>query len=180
MQPLNMYSELCNPSMVYYHPLYLAVWHPILPIVHCIGKRVPFGTIFFFIYGISIIGTTILEPKTPRGPDEEPSPAQGSLFKLGEGAYLRLLLGAREVGALLCERLGVKRCALVCRPHPDSNSPPQVCCVCTLLYYFLLYSYSTLFYSFLLYSYSTLFYADLFYFSPFYFILLFSILLCLI
>ncbi|XP_029595257.1 uncharacterized protein LOC115178287 isoform X4 [Salmo trutta] len=71
-------------------------------------------------------GTTILEQKTPRGPDEEPSPAQGSLFKLGEGAYLRLLLGAREVGALLCERLGVKRCALVCRPHPDSNSPPQI------------------------------------------------------
>lgn len=34
MQPLNMYSELCNPSIVYYHPLYLAVWHPILPIVH--------------------------------------------------------------------------------------------------------------------------------------------------
>ncbi|XP_041725649.1 uncharacterized protein LOC121555864 isoform X2 [Coregonus clupeaformis] len=71
-------------------------------------------------------GTTILEPKTPRGPGEEPSPAQGSLFRLGEGAYLGLLLGARAVGALLCERLGVKRCALVCRPCPDSHSPPQI------------------------------------------------------
>ncbi|KAL1005635.1 hypothetical protein UPYG_G00061650 [Umbra pygmaea] len=66
-------------------------------------------------------GATILEPKTS---GENPSPAARSLFSLEEGAYLGLLLGARAVGDLLCERLGVKRCALVAGPH--SHSPPQI------------------------------------------------------
>ncbi|XP_010866048.2 uncharacterized protein LOC105008439 isoform X2 [Esox lucius] len=69
-------------------------------------------------------GTAVLEPKTPGHHGQ--GPGAGALFKLEEDAYLRLLLGARAVGALLCERLGVKRCALVSRPHGDSHSPPQV------------------------------------------------------
>ncbi|KAJ8001652.1 hypothetical protein DPEC_G00171690 [Dallia pectoralis] len=67
-------------------------------------------------------GTAVLEPKTLA----RHSAAPGALFRLEEDTYLGLLLGARAVGALLCERLGVKRCALVSRPHRDSHSPPQV------------------------------------------------------
>ncbi|XP_072319872.1 uncharacterized protein [Eucyclogobius newberryi] len=48
----------------------------------------------------------------------------GSVFQLAEEAYLSLLLGARAVARLLCERLGVHRCALVSRPQ--THRPPQV------------------------------------------------------
>lgn len=48
----------------------------------------------------------------------------GSVFHLGEPEYLSWLMGARAVAELLCDRLGVRRCALVSRPHRDR--PAQV------------------------------------------------------
>ncbi|KAL2087254.1 hypothetical protein ACEWY4_018313 [Coilia grayii] len=63
-------------------------------------------------------GTTVVTQKTTGGPS--------SLFQLPEQEFLSLLLGARIVGALLCERLGVRRCALLHRPDQTEQSPPQV------------------------------------------------------
>lgn len=64
-----------------------------------------------------IAGSVILEQRDPGSPG-------ASVFQLGEPAYLSMLLGARAVGALLCDRLGVRRCALVTRPQTDT--PAQV------------------------------------------------------
>lgn len=62
-------------------------------------------------------GSVILESSTP-------GTQGGSIFHLGEPEYLSWLLGARAVAELLCDRLGVRRCALVSRPHRDR--PAQV------------------------------------------------------
>ena len=62
-------------------------------------------------------GSVILERSTPDGPG-------GSIFHLEKQEFLSLLLGARAVSELLCERLGVRRCALVSRPSRDT--PAQV------------------------------------------------------
>ncbi|XP_076871871.1 uncharacterized protein LOC143522069 [Brachyhypopomus gauderio] len=56
-------------------------------------------------------GATVVTHNPSRGP--------GSLFHLPEDSFLGLLLGARVVGRLLCERLGVQRCALVHRPERE-------------------------------------------------------------
>ncbi|XP_074486965.1 uncharacterized protein LOC141765037 isoform X3 [Sebastes fasciatus] len=48
----------------------------------------------------------------------------GSIFHLEKQEYLTWLLGARAVAELLCDRLGVRRCALVSRPHGDR--PAQI------------------------------------------------------
>ncbi|KAM4750496.1 uncharacterized protein FYW61_003052 [Anableps anableps] len=53
-----------------------------------------------------------------------PGSAGGSIFHLSESDYLTWLLGARTVAELLCDRLGVRRCALVSRPHRDR--PAQI------------------------------------------------------
>lgn len=63
-------------------------------------------------------GTTVVTQKTSGGPS--------SLFDLPEQDYLSLLLGARLVGSLLCERLGVRRCALLHRPNQWEPGPPQL------------------------------------------------------
>ncbi|XP_034437476.1 uncharacterized protein LOC117759445 isoform X1 [Hippoglossus hippoglossus] len=63
-------------------------------------------------------GSVILESLSPGSPG-------GSIFHLQEPEYLSWLLGARAVSQLLCERLGVRRCALVSRPHRDR--PAQIC-----------------------------------------------------
>lgn len=64
-------------------------------------------------------GTTVVTPKSTGGPS--------SLFHLPEEDFLNLLLGARVVGALLCERLGVRRCALLHRPPSvEERGPPQL------------------------------------------------------
>ncbi|XP_017294174.1 uncharacterized protein LOC108249278 isoform X2 [Kryptolebias marmoratus] len=62
-------------------------------------------------------GSVILESSTPVSPG-------GSIFHLGQSEYLSWLLGARAVSELLCDRLGVRRCALVSRPHRDR--PAQI------------------------------------------------------
>ncbi|XP_061587483.1 uncharacterized protein LOC133452271 isoform X2 [Cololabis saira] len=62
-------------------------------------------------------GSVILESSTPGRPG-------GSIFHLEEPEYLSWLLGARAVAELLCDRLGVRRCALVSRPHADT--PAQI------------------------------------------------------
>ncbi|XP_008298895.1 uncharacterized protein LOC103371365 [Stegastes partitus] len=62
-------------------------------------------------------GSVILESSRPGSPG-------GSIFHLQEAEYLSWLLGARAVAELLCERLGVRRCALVSRPHKDR--PAQI------------------------------------------------------
>lgn len=62
-------------------------------------------------------GSVILESSTPGGPG-------GSIFHLNQSEYLSWLLGARTVAELLCDRLGVRRCALVSRPHRER--PAQV------------------------------------------------------
>ncbi|XP_030649211.1 uncharacterized protein LOC115829296 [Chanos chanos] len=54
-------------------------------------------------------GTTILTRKALSGPC--------SLFQLELPDFITMLLGARTVAHLLCERLGVLRCALVFMPH---------------------------------------------------------------
>uniref|UniRef100_UPI003AAE0B2B uncharacterized protein isoform X1 n=1 Tax=Centroberyx gerrardi TaxID=166262 RepID=UPI003AAE0B2B len=62
-------------------------------------------------------GSAVLERRTPGSPG-------GGVFDLEEREYLSMLMGARAVGELLCERLGVRRCALVTRPHRDT--PAQI------------------------------------------------------
>ena len=63
------------------------------------------------------LGSVILEQRAP-GSDG------ASIFQLAEPEYMSMLLGAQAVGALLCDRLGVRRCALVTRPQ--TNTPAQV------------------------------------------------------
>lgn len=62
-------------------------------------------------------GTAVLEQKHPGG-------HEGSIFHLGEKEYLGMLLGARTVAGLLCEKLSVRRCAMVTRPLRDR--PAQI------------------------------------------------------
>lgn len=62
-------------------------------------------------------GSVILESSSPGS-------AGGSIFHLGESECSTWLLGARTVAELLCDGLGVRRCALVSRPHRDR--PAQV------------------------------------------------------
>ncbi|KAM7394635.1 hypothetical protein PAMP_021423 [Pampus punctatissimus] len=62
-------------------------------------------------------GSVILERSTPGRPG-------GSIFHLEEPEYLSWLLGARSVAELLSDKLGVRRCALVARPHRDR--PAQI------------------------------------------------------
>ena len=63
------------------------------------------------------LGSVILEQRAP-GSDG------ASIFQLAEPEYMSMLLGAQAVGSLLCDRLGVRRCALVTRPQ--TNTPAQV------------------------------------------------------
>lgn len=56
-------------------------------------------------------GTTILTRKTLNGPN--------SIFQLTMPDYVAMLLAAQTVANLLCEKLGVYRCALLHRPQPD-------------------------------------------------------------
>ncbi|CAL8273005.1 unnamed protein product [Gadus morhua 'NCC'] len=51
---------------------------------------------------------------------------EASIFQLGEPEYLSMLLGARAVGALLCDRLGVRRCALVTRPQTNTQAQIRI------------------------------------------------------
>lgn len=62
-------------------------------------------------------GSVILERSTPGS-------LGGSIFHLEKQEFLSWLLGARAVTELLCDRLAVRRCALVSRPHRDR--PAQV------------------------------------------------------
>ncbi|XP_068455596.1 uncharacterized protein [Clinocottus analis] len=62
-------------------------------------------------------GSVVLECSAPSRPG-------GSVLQLEERDFLSWLLAAREVAGLLCERLGVRRCALVSRPHADR--PAQI------------------------------------------------------
>ncbi|XP_068178518.1 uncharacterized protein [Antennarius striatus] len=55
--------------------------------------------------------------------DPPGSPGVG-VFHLEKQEFCSMLLGARVVAELLCERLGVRRCALVSRPHRDR--PAQI------------------------------------------------------
>ena len=65
-------------------------------------------------------GSVILESIPPGRPG-------GSIFHLEKQQFLSWLLGARAVSELLCDRLAVRRCALVSRPHRDR--PAQVRCL---------------------------------------------------
>lgn len=61
-------------------------------------------------------GTTVLTRKVLNGPN--------SIFQLTVSDYVAMVLGAQTVANLLCEKLGVCRCALVHRPQPDK--PPLI------------------------------------------------------
>ncbi|KAK9535430.1 hypothetical protein VZT92_007813 [Zoarces viviparus] len=63
-----------------------------------------------------IPGSTILTRKTLSG--------ARSIFQLATPDFVAMLQGARAVSSLLCERLGVQRCALVFNPTPDQ--PAQI------------------------------------------------------
>ncbi|XP_031176501.2 uncharacterized protein LOC116065233 [Sander lucioperca] len=63
-----------------------------------------------------IPGSTILTRKTLSG--------ASSIFQLAPPDFVAMLQGARAVSSLLCERLGVQRCALVFNPTPDQ--PAQI------------------------------------------------------
>ncbi|XP_026989309.2 uncharacterized protein LOC113634498 [Tachysurus fulvidraco] len=63
-------------------------------------------------------GATIVTYNPPKTPN--------NLFHLSESFFLRLLLGARVVGDLLCKRLGVQRCALVHRPDCEHGTPANL------------------------------------------------------
>lgn len=69
-------------------------------------------------------GSVILESSPPGRPG-------GSIFHLEKQQFLSWLLGARAVSELLCDRLAVRRCALVSRPHRDR--PAQVRCLDRLI-----------------------------------------------
>uniref|UniRef100_UPI003AAD9B97 uncharacterized protein n=1 Tax=Centroberyx gerrardi TaxID=166262 RepID=UPI003AAD9B97 len=56
-------------------------------------------------------GATILTRKTLSGPS--------SIFQLAIPDFVSMLQGARAVSSLLCDRLGVQRCALVFNPTPN-------------------------------------------------------------
>lgn len=62
-------------------------------------------------------GSVILERSSPGN-------LGGSIFHLEKQEFLSWLLGARAVAELLCDKLAVRRCALVSRPHRDR--PTQV------------------------------------------------------
>ncbi|KAE8300512.1 hypothetical protein D5F01_LYC00653 [Larimichthys crocea] len=62
-------------------------------------------------------GSVILERNTPGS-------LGGSIFCLDKQEFLSWLMGARAVAELLCDRLAVRRCALVSRPHRDR--PAQI------------------------------------------------------
>ncbi|XP_076027876.1 uncharacterized protein LOC143017120 isoform X2 [Genypterus blacodes] len=62
-------------------------------------------------------GCTILESNTRTSPG-------GSIFHLDEQEYRTWMLAVRAVAALLCDSLGVRRCAMVTRPHTDQ--PAQI------------------------------------------------------
>ncbi|XP_053712706.1 uncharacterized protein LOC128754248 [Synchiropus splendidus] len=62
-------------------------------------------------------GSVVLESKAP-------GKCGGSIFHLEEPEYLSWLLGARAVSELLCDKLDVRRCAMVARPHQDG--PAQI------------------------------------------------------
>ncbi|KAL7378656.1 hypothetical protein ABVT39_016890 [Epinephelus coioides] len=61
-----------------------------------------------------IPGSTILTRKALSG--------ARSIFKLATTDFVVMLQGARAVSSLLCERLGVQRCALVFHPTPDQSA----------------------------------------------------------
>lgn len=63
-----------------------------------------------------ISGTTILTRKALSGAN--------SIFQLATADFVAMLRGARAVSNLLCERLGVQRCALVF--YPTSDHPAQI------------------------------------------------------
>ncbi|XP_070703972.1 uncharacterized protein [Pempheris klunzingeri] len=63
-----------------------------------------------------IPGSTILTRKTLSG--------ARSIFHLATPDFVAMLQGARAVSSLLCEHLGVQRCALVFNPSPDQ--PAQI------------------------------------------------------
>ncbi|XP_045919050.1 uncharacterized protein LOC123979253 [Micropterus dolomieu] len=63
-----------------------------------------------------IPGSTILTKKTRSG--------ASSIFQLATPDFVAMLQGAKAVSSLLCERLGVQRCALVFNPTPDQ--PAQI------------------------------------------------------
>lgn len=63
-----------------------------------------------------IPGSTILTRKTLSG--------ASSIFQLALPDFVAMLQGARAVSSLLCERLGVQRCALVFNPTP--GQPAQI------------------------------------------------------
>ncbi|XP_061568411.1 uncharacterized protein si:ch211-256m1.8 [Cololabis saira] len=63
-----------------------------------------------------IPGSTILTRKTLNG--------ASSLFHLPTPDFIAMLQGAKAVSNLLCERLGVQRCAMVFNPTPDK--PAQI------------------------------------------------------
>lgn len=60
-------------------------------------------------------GVAVVTHKTSRG-------STSSLFHLSEDSFVCLLLGARTVGKLLCEKLDVQRCALVHTPHARAGN----------------------------------------------------------
>lgn len=62
-------------------------------------------------------GSVILERSSPGS-------LGGSIFHLEKQEFVSWLSGARAVAELLCDRLAVRRCALVSRPHTDR--PAQI------------------------------------------------------
>ncbi|MGH0131182.1 UNVERIFIED_CONTAM: hypothetical protein FKN15_067886 [Acipenser sinensis] len=61
-------------------------------------------------------GVTVLQQK-PRPGEGDPL----SLFQLPLRGYTELLLGARAVAGLLCQRIPVTRCALISEPEPPTR-----------------------------------------------------------
>ncbi|XP_076866634.1 uncharacterized protein LOC143517736 [Brachyhypopomus gauderio] len=63
-------------------------------------------------------GSTIITRKALNGPN--------SIFHLSVPDYVTVLLGAQTVANLLCEKLGVHRCALVFMPQPDQPAHVKI------------------------------------------------------
>ncbi|XP_033825563.2 uncharacterized protein LOC117373607 [Periophthalmus magnuspinnatus] len=105
--------------------LYCSTRRPVPEV--CLTRRMSSGPRHVVWSSKGAVAYLSTRPWTPGSVVVEPSLSGaegGSVFELPEEAYLSLLLGARGVSRLLCERLGVHRCALVARPQP--HRPPQV------------------------------------------------------
>nr|WDW26041.2 HIT family protein [Megalocytivirus FD201807] len=90
--------------------------HQVTLFLHCIGEMLS----YVIWESPPLVGYLNPRPWTPGAVIlESPGCLGGSLFQLPEVNYVSWLFAAKEIAGLLCDRLKVKRCALISRPQHD-------------------------------------------------------------